>query len=64
MIGDLQQLAPVVREEDWEILKAHYIWIFLGLAALVALYAAVHHYVMKGKAQGARGKVYGIRYKA
>jgi membrane protein DedA with SNARE-associated domain len=36
-----------------EMLRENYIWIFLGLAALVALYAAVHHYVMKGKAQGA-----------
>jgi len=24
MIGDLQQLAPVVKEEDWEILKSYY----------------------------------------
>lgn len=24
MIGDLQQLAPVVKEDDWEILKAYY----------------------------------------
>ncbi len=24
MIGDLQQLAPVVKESDWEILKPHY----------------------------------------
>ena len=24
MIGDLQQLAPIVKEEEWEILKAYY----------------------------------------
>lgn len=24
MIGDLQQLAPVVKDDEWEILKAHY----------------------------------------
>lgn len=24
MIGDLQQLAPIVKEEEWEILKSHY----------------------------------------
>lgn len=24
MIGDLQQLAPIVRDEDWEVLKNHY----------------------------------------
>jgi len=24
MIGDLQQLAPIVKDEDWEILKSHY----------------------------------------
>jgi len=24
MIGDLQQLAPIVKEEEWEILKPHY----------------------------------------
>ena len=24
MIGDLQQLAPVVKEEDWKLLKPYY----------------------------------------
>ncbi len=44
--GDL-----VYKGED--MLRENYIWIFLGLAALVAVYAVIHHYVMKGKVQGA-----------
>lgn len=28
MIGDLQQLAPVVKEEEWGLLKAHYASVF------------------------------------
>jgi len=37
-----------------EILKENYIWIFLGLAALIVVYGVIHHYIMKGKAQGAK----------
>ena len=36
-----------------DIINENYIWIFLALAALVAIYAVSHHYVMKGKTQGA-----------
>jgi membrane protein DedA with SNARE-associated domain len=32
-----------------EILKEKYIWIFLGLAVLVAVYAIIHHLVMRSK---------------
>lgn len=32
-----------------DILKKNYIWIFLGLALIVALYAITHHLVMKSK---------------
>ena len=32
-----------------EILKEHYIWILLSLAAIIVIYAMIHHYVMKGK---------------
>jgi membrane protein DedA with SNARE-associated domain len=42
-----------------EILKENYIWIFLALAALIAVYAVIHHYVMKGKAQGAGRRAQG-----
>lgn len=28
MIGDLQQLAPIVRDEDWELLRQHYDSVF------------------------------------
>jgi membrane protein DedA with SNARE-associated domain len=34
-----------------KILRENYIWIFLCLAALIAVYAFIHHCVMKGKAQ-------------
>jgi len=32
-----------------EMLKENYIWIFLCLAALIAVYAVIHHFVMKNK---------------
>jgi len=32
-----------------DILKENYIWIFLGLAVIVAIYAIIHHLVMKSK---------------
>jgi membrane protein DedA with SNARE-associated domain len=37
-----------------EILRENYIWMFLGLAGLTAVYAVIHHYVMRNdkKAQG------------
>lgn len=35
-----------------DLLKEHYIWILLALALLVAVYALIHHLIMKGKAQG------------
>jgi hypothetical protein len=34
------------------ILKENYGWLFLGLAALVGVYAVVHRLVMKEEAQG------------
>jgi hypothetical protein len=34
MIGDLQQLAPVVKEDEWEILKSIMILLFFGSNAL------------------------------
>lgn len=47
---DMTYAELVYRGE--EILREHYIWIFLSLAALIAVYAVIHHYVMRGKAQG------------
>jgi membrane protein DedA with SNARE-associated domain len=40
------------------ILKENYVWMFLGLAALIAVYALVHHLIMKNnkKAQGSGRK--------
>jgi membrane protein DedA with SNARE-associated domain len=35
-----------------EILRENYIWILICLAGLIAVYAVIHHYVMKGKSQG------------
>lgn len=35
-----------------DLLKEHYIWILLALALLVAVYALIHHLIMKGKTQG------------
>jgi membrane protein DedA with SNARE-associated domain len=37
-----------------EILTENYVWIFLGLAALIVVYGVIHHYVMKGKVQSAK----------
>lgn len=28
LIGDLQQLAPVIKDEEWELLKSHYLSVF------------------------------------
>jgi membrane protein DedA with SNARE-associated domain len=48
--------AEVVYKGE-EILKENYIWICLCLAALIAVYAFLHHYVMKGTAKGEKEKV-------
>jgi membrane protein DedA with SNARE-associated domain len=32
-----------------EILRENYIWIFLGLAALIGVYAVIHHLIMKNR---------------
>jgi membrane protein DedA with SNARE-associated domain len=42
-----------------EILRENYIWIFIGLAVLVALYGVIHHYVMKGRVNGAGRRAQG-----
>jgi hypothetical protein len=43
MIGDLQQLAPVVKDDDWNILKAYYdtIFFFSSLALKQTQYVSV-----------------------
>jgi len=51
---DMTYGEMVHRGKDF--LKANYIWLFLALAVIVAVYAAVHHFVMKSPSKSGSNK--------